>query len=162
VGSGKALLQELIHEHRDEYHALSDDAKDSLLREYDEHKITKTTGIRISTKSKINDVTQTLRVIENEVRVFIYYFVRQDLLINFVQLNSLWSRTGVETILYTTRGSTDLPLRGITFATKGVEEFMTSVMNIDDQDFVGKMEGFAIRGIRGGFFFWYCNIVLIL
>ena len=60
----------------------------------------------------------------------------------------------METILYTTRGSTDLPLRGITFATEGVGEFMTSVMNIDNQDFVGKMEGFAIRGIRGGFYFW--------
>jgi hypothetical protein len=76
-----------------------------------------------------------------------------------MQLNSLRCRTGVETVLYTTRGSTDLPLRGITFATEGVEEFMASVMNIDNQDFVGKMEGFAIRGIRGRFLFsiviWY-------
>lgn len=78
-----------------------------------------------------------------------------------MQLNSLRSRTGVETILYTTRGSTDLPLRGITFATEGVGEFMTSVMNIDNQDFVGKMEGFAIRGIRGGFYFWHCDVVLM-
>lgn len=66
MGSGKALLPGLINKHRDEYHGLSDDAKDSLLKEYDKHKTTKTTGIRISTKSKINDVTQTLRVIENE------------------------------------------------------------------------------------------------
>jgi hypothetical protein len=28
----------------------------------------KNTGIRISTKSKVNDVTQTLKAIENEVR----------------------------------------------------------------------------------------------
>jgi hypothetical protein len=61
----------------------------------------------------------------------------------------LKGRTGVETILYTTRGSTDLPLRGIAFATEGVEEFMSSVMNIDNQDLVSKMEGFAIQGMKG-------------
>jgi len=77
----------------------------------------------------------------------------------FMQLNSLRCRTGAETILYTTRGSTDLPLRGLTFATEGVEEFMGSVMNIDNQDLVSKMEGFAIRGMCGGFFF--LRIVLV-
>lgn len=58
-------------------------------------------------------------------------------------------RTGAETILYTTRGSTDLPLRGISFATEGVDEFMSSVMNIDNQDLVSKMEGFAVQGMKG-------------
>ncbi|KAG1801745.1 uncharacterized protein BJ212DRAFT_1305035 [Suillus subaureus] len=33
----------------------------SLLKEYEEHKAVKTTGTRISTKSKVNDVTQTLK-----------------------------------------------------------------------------------------------------
>jgi len=70
----------------------------------------------------------------------------------FLQLNSLRCRTGAETILYTTRGSTDLPLRGIAFATEGVDDFMESVMNVDNQEFVSKMEGFAFRGIRGKFF----------
>ncbi|KAG1758577.1 hypothetical protein EDD22DRAFT_783713, partial [Suillus occidentalis] len=126
--SGKALLSELINEHRVEYHALSNDEKDSILKEYKEHKATKTNGVRISTKSKVNDVTQTLKVIENE-------------------LNSLRCWTGAETIMYTMRGSTDLPLRGIAFTTEGVENFMESVMNVDNQEFVTKMEGFALRGI---------------
>jgi hypothetical protein len=54
-------------------------------------------------------------------------------------------------MLYVTRGSTDLPLRGITFkfASEGVEDFMSSVMNIDNQDLISKMEGFAIQGMRG-------------
>lgn len=49
------------------------------------------------------------------------------------------------------RGSTDLPLRGVTFATEGVQQFMGSVMGIDSQDLVSKMEGFAVQGIRGLF-----------
>ncbi|KAG1802711.1 uncharacterized protein HD556DRAFT_1429513 [Suillus plorans] len=128
--SGKALLPELINTHRSEYHALSNNEKDSLLKEYEEHRTTKTNRLRISTKSKVNDVTQTIKAIENE-------------------LNSLRCRTGAETILYTTRGSTDLPLRGIAFATEGVDDFMESVMNIDNQEFVTKMEGFALRGLCG-------------
>jgi hypothetical protein len=48
-------------------------------------------------------------------------------------------------------GSTDMPLRGIVFATEGVNDFMTSVMNIDDQDLISKMEGFAIKGMWGEF-----------
>jgi hypothetical protein len=55
-----------------EYHALSNDEKDSILKEYEEHKARKTNGVRISTKSKVNDVTQTLKVIENEVRVSLF------------------------------------------------------------------------------------------
>ncbi|KAG1884472.1 hypothetical protein F4604DRAFT_1878775 [Suillus subluteus] len=104
------------------------EAKDD--NEYEENKLLKSKGIRISMKSKINDVTQTLKAIENE-------------------LNSLKCRTSAETILYTVRGSTNIPLRGIIFATEGVNDFMASVMNIDDQHLVSKMEGFAIQGMRG-------------
>jgi hypothetical protein len=63
----------------------------------------------------------------------------------------LRSRTGAEAILYTTRGSTDLPLRGVAFATEGVDDFMASVMNIDNQDLISKMEGFAVQGMKGMF-----------
>ncbi|KAG2339222.1 hypothetical protein BDR05DRAFT_1003492 [Suillus weaverae] len=90
----------------------------------------KMTGTWTSTKSKIIDITQTLKAVENE-------------------LNSLCCRTGAETILYTTRGSTNLPLCGVTFMTEGVEHFMHSVMSINNQDLVSKMEGFAIQGIKG-------------
>ena len=38
---------------------------------------------------------------------------------------------------------------GFTFATEGVNKFMEEVMNIDKQDLISKMEGFAIQGIKG-------------
>ncbi|KAG2741137.1 hypothetical protein P692DRAFT_201684588, partial [Suillus brevipes Sb2] len=127
---GKAALQSLVHDHKAEYLALSEEEQVELLAEFTDWKKTKATGIRTSTKSKINDITQTLRAVENE-------------------LISLNSRTGAETILYTTRGSTDLTLQGITFSTDGVENFMGAVMGIDEQDLVSKMEGFAVQGMQG-------------
>jgi hypothetical protein len=48
-------------------------------------------------------------------------------------------------------GSTDLPLHGVAFATKGVDNFMVFVMNIDNQDLISKMEGFAVQGMKGMF-----------
>ncbi|OAX34557.1 hypothetical protein K503DRAFT_794132 [Rhizopogon vinicolor AM-OR11-026] len=132
TGTGRAILQDLVKDEDNciEYWNLTEDDKAKLLEEYTEYKETKNTGIRISTKSKVNDVTQTLKAIENE-------------------LYNLKGRTGMETILYTTCGSMDLPLRGIAFATEGIEEFMSSVMNIDNQDLASKMEGFAIQGMKG-------------
>ncbi|KAG1899812.1 uncharacterized protein F5891DRAFT_953166 [Suillus fuscotomentosus] len=129
-GLGKAALQSLVRDHKDEYHTLSKEEQDELLEEFANSRETKTMGLRISAKSKVNDITQTLKAVENE-------------------LNSLKCRTGAETILYTTRGSTDLPLRGVSFATEGVQTFMGSVMGIDGQDLVSKMEGFAVQGIKG-------------
>lgn len=70
--SGKAILQDLVQENRAEYHELDDDTKASILKEYEEFKATKTTGTRISTKSKVNDVTQTLKAVENEVGIFFF------------------------------------------------------------------------------------------
>ncbi|KAG2108907.1 uncharacterized protein F5147DRAFT_652503 [Suillus discolor] len=128
--TGKDVLQELIKSHRVEYQELMDDEKAEILLEYSEHKETQATGIRISTKSKVNDVTQTLKAVENE-------------------LNNLRSHTGAEAILYTTHGSMDLPLHGVAFATEGVDEFMVSVMNVNNQDLISKMEGFAVQGMKG-------------
>ncbi|KAG1775790.1 hypothetical protein EV702DRAFT_937025, partial [Suillus placidus] len=127
---GRDTLKQLVREHKDEYSALSKEEQEVLLKEYADWTKMKTTGTRTSTKSKIINITQTLKAVENE-------------------LNSLRCCTGAETILYTTRGSTDLPLRGVTFMTEGVEHFMHSVMSIDNQDLVSKMEGFAIQGIKG-------------
>jgi hypothetical protein len=72
VGTGKAILQDLVKDkdNRIEYRNLTEDEKANLLEEYTEYKETKNTGIRISTKSKVNDVTQTLKAIENEVRCY--------------------------------------------------------------------------------------------
>jgi len=72
--TGKDVLQELVKSHCAEYQEFTDDEKAELLLEYSEHKDTQATGIRISTKSKVNDVTQTLKAVENEVsppRIFI-------------------------------------------------------------------------------------------
>ena len=66
-----------------------------------------------------------------------------------LQLYKLRARTGAETILYTTRGTTDIPLYGISFATQGVENFMGTVMNVENQDLISKMEGYAVQGVHG-------------
>jgi len=66
---GRDTLPYLAREHKDEYYALSKEEQKDLLKEYADQKLTKTTGIRISTKSKINDITQTLKAVENEVRI---------------------------------------------------------------------------------------------
>jgi len=44
---------------------------------------------------------------------------------------------------------TDTPIQAVAFATEGVTDFMGKVMGIETQDFVGKMEGYAVQGIRG-------------
>lgn len=55
---------------KDEYNSLTEEEKANLIEEYTEFKTTKTTGQCISTKSKINDVTYTLKVIESEVHLY--------------------------------------------------------------------------------------------
>lgn len=56
-----------MKDYKDEYYSLTDEQKSSLVAEHEEHKVMKTTGHRISTKSKINDVTLSLKAVENEV-----------------------------------------------------------------------------------------------
>ncbi|KAL4062915.1 hypothetical protein J3A83DRAFT_4193763 [Scleroderma citrinum] len=76
---------------------------------------------------RINDVTHILKAIKNE-------------------LHNLKSCTSIKTIFYATHGTTDLPLQGVAFNTKGIEDFMGTVMGIGTQDLVSKMEGFAVQG----------------
>ncbi|KAG0703471.1 hypothetical protein DFH29DRAFT_874450 [Suillus ampliporus] len=97
---GQGALKLLIHENRDEYLQLSKDEKDNILAEYANWKKTKVTGLYISMKSKINDITQTLKAVENEISLC-------------------------------------------------VQHFMGSVMGINNQDLVSKMEGFAVQGMKG-------------
>ena len=59
------------------------------------------------------------------------------------------TRAGVESMLFVSRGTTDLPMRGVAFATAGVENFLEGTMKIDTQDFLAKMEGFAVLGVQG-------------
>jgi hypothetical protein len=46
------------------------DGKAKLVREFDEHKANKACGLRISVKSRVNDVTHTMKAIENEVSIY--------------------------------------------------------------------------------------------
>lgn len=69
--SGREVLQAIVRSHREQYDALTSDEKADLIRQFDDHKANKVRGLRISTKSRINDVTHTLRAIENEVHIFL-------------------------------------------------------------------------------------------
>ena len=66
-----------------------------------------------------------------------------------LQVDNLRERAGVETIFFTTRGTTNLPLRNVGFSTPGVKNFLDTVMKIDQNDFLGRMEGFAVQGMKG-------------
>ncbi|KAG1881213.1 hypothetical protein F4604DRAFT_1922222 [Suillus subluteus] len=63
---GRGALKSLIQEHRDEYLRLSMDEQDNILAEYADWKKTKVTGLRVSTKSKVNDISQTLKAVQNK------------------------------------------------------------------------------------------------
>jgi hypothetical protein len=67
-GRGKDVLEGIVKDFKDEYNSLTEEEKANLVEEYKEYKATKTTGQCISTKSKINDVTNTLKAVESEVR----------------------------------------------------------------------------------------------
>ncbi|KAG6372114.1 hypothetical protein JVT61DRAFT_8828 [Boletus reticuloceps] len=124
------VLPDLVTNHKLEYSKLSADEKQRLVEEFSDFRLNKTTGTRVTMRSKVNDVTHTIKSIE-------------------LELDNLRCRTGVETILYAARGTTSLPLRGVAFATDGVEDFMPSVMGVDKQEMVSKMEGYAVQGVRG-------------
>ncbi|KAH7904733.1 hypothetical protein BJ138DRAFT_979063, partial [Hygrophoropsis aurantiaca] len=128
--SGPGVLPALVQDLRVGYATLTPEEKNTIVEEYKQQKDLKTYGHRISTKSRVNDVTLTVKSVES-------------------QLNSLHSRTGVETILFATRGSTDLPLRTISFTTPGVKDFMDTAMGIETNDFVTRLEGYAVQGIKG-------------
>jgi len=66
------VLPSIVQENLDEYLTLTREEKDRLIKELEEYRTTRATGRRISTKSKINDATSTIRTIENEVHVVFY------------------------------------------------------------------------------------------
>ncbi|KAG6377665.1 hypothetical protein JVT61DRAFT_14430 [Boletus reticuloceps] len=131
TGSQKReTLPNLVREYWEDYHKLTDAEKQELIEQFSQVKKGKDIEVRVSAWSRINDFTQTLKVVE-------------------IELHNLKLRTGMETVLYSACGTTDVRIRGITFATEGVENFMGTVMGIDDQDLISKMGGFAVQGTRG-------------
>jgi len=70
---GKDILQDLVHNHRDEYKLLTTQEQNVLIQEFEEFKATKAKGFRVSTKARVNDVTHTLGAVENEVAFFFLF-----------------------------------------------------------------------------------------
>jgi hypothetical protein len=65
-------------------------------------------------------------------------------------------------MLFTTRGTTDMPLAPVAFTTEGVDDFLEGALKTDTQDFLGKMEGFVIQGVRGmKFAFGFTGIISV-
>ncbi|KAG1717170.1 hypothetical protein EDB19DRAFT_1923946 [Suillus lakei] len=54
-------------QHKDEYHSLHAGTTTRVAQEFTDQKETKISGVCISMRSKINDITQTLKAVENEV-----------------------------------------------------------------------------------------------
>jgi|HubBroStandDraft_3_1064219.scaffolds.fasta_scaffold75692_2 polyhydroxyalkanoate synthesis regulator phasin len=64
---GKEVLQDLVRHHRNEYDQLTRQQQAELVHEFEEHKSTKATALRISSKARVTDVNHTLRAVEQEV-----------------------------------------------------------------------------------------------
>ncbi|KAL4066813.1 hypothetical protein J3A83DRAFT_4190046 [Scleroderma citrinum] len=130
IVGGKPTLHNLVQQIHEEYLKLSVKEKEHIIEEFCEFCECRTMVIQVTTKSKISDITYTVNTVENE-------------------LHNLRSRTGAKAILFLTCRSADLLLQTIAFMTEGVANFMGSVMGIDVQTFITKMEGFAMQGYQG-------------
>lgn len=60
-------------------------------------------------------------------------------------------------MLFITRGSTDTPLNGTAFTMPGVKDFLPSVLKLDKLEFLARMDGYAIQGLKG-----MCSVFLPL
>ncbi|TDL13891.1 hypothetical protein BD410DRAFT_846538 [Rickenella mellea] len=127
--SGRKSLANLTQNTQTEYSSLTAEEKEVLVKEYEEHKAASTKVERVSTAAKRKDFSHTIGAVEKE-------------------LMNLNARTGIECMVLATPGSTKLPLQGVYFTTPRVEGFLSSI-NMDPQDLLSRMEGFAVQGLRG-------------
>ena len=67
---GKDVLQDLVQNNKAEYAALKMEEKDKLVSELAKVKATRAKGFHTSARSRVNDVTSTVKVLENEVPVY--------------------------------------------------------------------------------------------
>lgn len=67
VKNGKDVLLDLVQNTKEEYNTLTLAEKEELILEFEKVKATKAKGFRTSARSRVNDVTQTMSVLENEV-----------------------------------------------------------------------------------------------
>ena len=68
--TGKAVLPVLVQKLREEYSVLTAEEKAVLVDKFTQHREAKTSGIHVSTCSKINDITQMLNKVQNEVCLY--------------------------------------------------------------------------------------------
>lgn len=66
---GKEVLQDFVQnaELKVEYAGLTQEEKEALIAELEQVKATKAKGFRSSARSRVNDITKTMAVLENEV-----------------------------------------------------------------------------------------------
>ncbi|KIK20395.1 hypothetical protein PISMIDRAFT_105807 [Pisolithus microcarpus 441] len=67
---GKGALPALVQHASQEYKSLSTEEKKTLLDEYTSYRESKVFGLHATAKSKVNDITETLKAVENEVHFF--------------------------------------------------------------------------------------------
>ncbi|KIK25124.1 hypothetical protein PISMIDRAFT_97175 [Pisolithus microcarpus 441] len=72
---GRSALSALVRQASEEYRSLSMEDKAALIEEYMRHKEHKTFGLRATAKSKVNDITGTLKAVENEVYFVFLFFI---------------------------------------------------------------------------------------
>jgi len=53
---------------------------------------------------------------------------------------------------FVTWGNTNFAMEPIIFTTSGLTDFIEQVFQLNNQDFVACMEGFAIQGLKGNLF----------
>ena len=76
---GKEVLQDFVQNAKlkVEYVALTEEEKRVLIAELEQVKATKAKGFRPSARSRINDITKTMAILENEVNpsYFVFYLL---------------------------------------------------------------------------------------
>ena len=65
------------------------------------------------------------------------------------ELDGLHSRTGMEAQMFAARNSTDMPIKNVAFLTASIDGFMQNMMKLDYMEYLGKLEGYAIQGLKG-------------
>jgi hypothetical protein len=63
------VLGEVVKNSQEAFHNLSQAEKDELIKGLNEHKAMKAKGMQTLNKSRINDITHTVDMIEKEVRI---------------------------------------------------------------------------------------------
>ncbi|KAI6011574.1 hypothetical protein BKA83DRAFT_4065963, partial [Pisolithus microcarpus] len=63
------------------YKSLSTEEKKTLLDEYTSYRESKVFGLHATAKSKVNDITETLKAVKNEVHFFFFHVTRTDIFV---------------------------------------------------------------------------------